>query len=179
MSCSACESPWSSLQTFLSTNLLLCFKSSNVNFNFNGAWTIKKNHKLLSVQSSYIVLAKCKPTILFICVPNFVANSLDLYRVYVLCCLGVVYYYGLLQIAMWLLFHSGALFWGIVFPFHYRRWKNEGRFKYIHITTVILALLVPTIPAFVNLRFGYAVFSSPTFACQGNNNVAMATHYSI
>ena len=83
--------------------------------------------------------------------------------------IGVVYYYGLLQIAMWLLFHSGALFWGIVFPFHYRRWKNEGRFKYIHITTVILALLVPTIPAFVNLRFGYAVFSSPTFACQGTN----------
>ena len=89
---------------------------------------------------------------------------------------GVVYYYSLIQITMWLLFHSGAMFWSIVFPFHYRRWKLEGRVKYVHITTVILALLVPAISPFTALlKDGYVITTS-TYVCLGrNSDVSFAT----
>ena len=70
---------------------------------------------------------------------------------------GIANLYLLLQLTLWSTFHALGLCWGIAFPFHYRRFKIEGKVKYIHITTVALGLVLPTIPALAPLVDGYTV----------------------
>lgn len=65
--------------------------------------------------------------------------------------------YVLIQGSLFITFHVLGLCWGIVFPFHYRRFKVEGRIKYIHITSVILALALPAISALLHLIDGYSI----------------------
>ena len=66
-------------------------------------------------------------------------------------------------------FHATAICWGIVFPFHFRRMKTDNKLKYYHITTVILALFLPTLPALINLRYGYIMADTPTTVCVGQS----------
>ena len=77
--------------------------------------------------------------------------------------------YLLLQITLWGTFHALGLCWGIVFPFHYRRFKTEGRVKYVHGITVVLGLVLPAIPALAALVDGYTVTLSPIDVCGGRN----------
>ena len=45
------------------------------------------------------------------------------------------------------------LFWGIFFPFHAKRFKTAHHFRYIHIASIVAALLLPATPivaAFAN-----------------------------
>ena len=81
----------------------------------------------------------------------------------------MVYVYGVLQLNIWAMFHALGLCWGIVFPFHYRAFKAEGKIKYIHIASVIVALLVPTVPALLYLKSGYAALFTPTRVCTGRS----------
>ena len=81
----------------------------------------------------------------------------------------MVYVYGVLQLNIWAMFHALGLCWGLVFPFHYRTFKAEGKIKYIHIATVIVALLVPTLPALLYLKSGYAALFTPTRVCTGRS----------
>ena len=83
--------------------------------------------------------------------------------------IGMVYIYGVLQLNIWAMFHALGLCWGIVFPFHYRTFKAEGKIKYVHIASVIIALLVPTIPALLYLKSGYAALFTPTRVCTGRS----------
>ena len=82
---------------------------------------------------------------------------------------GMVYVYGVLQLNIWAMFHALGLCWGLVFPFHYRTFKAEGKIKYVHIATVIVALLVPTLPALLYLKSGYAALFTPTRVCTGRS----------
>ena len=77
--------------------------------------------------------------------------------------------YAMAQLGYWTAFHAICLCWGIVFPFHYRRIKKEDKVKYVHITTVLLALLLPTIPALLHLKDGYTMTDTPTTLCTGRN----------
>lgn len=70
---------------------------------------------------------------------------------------GIAVTYVLIQGSLFITFHVLGLCWGIVFPFHYRRFKVEGRIKYIHITSVILALALPAISALLHLIDGYSI----------------------
>ena len=72
---------------------------------------------------------------------------------------GIAVTYVLIQGSLFITFHVLGLCWGIVFPFHYRRFKVEGRIKYIHITSVILALAMalPAISALLHLIDGYSI----------------------
>ena len=45
----------------------------------------------------------------------------------------------------------------------------EGKIKYVHITTVLLGLLLPTIPALMHLKDGYTMTDTPTTLCTGRN----------
>jgi hypothetical protein len=83
--------------------------------------------------------------------------------------IGMVYVYGVLQLNIWAMFHALGLCWGIVFPFHYRAFKAEGKVKYVHIVSVIVALLVPTIPSLLYLKSGYAALFTPTRVCTGRS----------
>jgi hypothetical protein len=70
---------------------------------------------------------------------------------------------------LWGTFHALGLCWGIAFPFHYRRFKTEGRVKYVHIITVVLGVALPTIPALVPLVDGYTITLSGFDVCGGRN----------
>ena len=73
------------------------------------------------------------------------------------------------QLGLFILFHAIGLFWGVVFPFHFRKFKAEGKLKYIHIATVLIALLLPLVPALLHLERGYVVANSPTVVCYGRS----------
>ena len=77
--------------------------------------------------------------------------------------------YLLLQLTLWGTFHTLGLCWSIAFPFHYRRFKTEGRVKYVHGITVVLGLVLPAIPALAALVDGYTVTLSPIDVCGGRN----------
>ena len=84
---------------------------------------------------------------------------------------GVTLAYGLVQLVLWVTFHAISLCWGILFPFHFRRMKADKKLKYIHITTVLSALLLPTIPALLLLKDGYVIIDTPTTFCAGRSAV--------
>ena len=77
--------------------------------------------------------------------------------------------YGLAQLGYWVTFHAIALSWGILFPFHFRRMKIEKRLKYFHISTVLLALFLPTLPSLIHLNDGYVKASMRTTLCFGRS----------
>ena len=60
-----------------------------------------------------------------------------------------------------------GIFWGICFPFHYKRFKASGQFKHVHITAVVLAIALPAVPALALLRDGYHI--SKFAFCTGQN----------
>lgn len=75
--------------------------------------------------------------------------------------------YLLVQIFLWGAFHGLGLTWGLVFPFHYRRFKTGGKLKYIHAITVTLGLVLPAISALLPLIEGYTL--NQTTNCVGRN----------
>ena len=67
---------------------------------------------------------------------------------------GIVFYYGIFQLAVWWFCHVVSLFWKIRFPFHARSFETAHRIKYIHITMVIVGLVLPTLPVIVAFTAG-------------------------
>ena len=67
---------------------------------------------------------------------------------------GFVFHYTLVQLTMWWFFHIIALFWKIRFPFHARSFETVHRFKYVHITAVILGVVLPAIPSISMMATG-------------------------
>ena len=83
---------------------------------------------------------------------------------------GVMLAYGLVQLVLWITFHAISLCWGILFPFHFRQMKLAKKLKYIHISTVLVALLLPIIPALLLLlKDGYVIIDTPTTFCAGRS----------
>ena len=74
---------------------------------------------------------------------------------------------------LWWLFHIFAIFWKIQFPFHARRFDNTKRTKYIHATFVVLAVLLPVIPAAVIAsEAGFITPRFPPIVCIGRESAA-------
>ena len=82
---------------------------------------------------------------------------------------GITDFYVFSQISLWRMFHTLGLCWSIVFPFHYRRFKTEGRIKHIHVSTVVLGLVLPSIPALLPLIDGYVIIPGQHHFCTGSN----------
>ena len=83
---------------------------------------------------------------------------------------GVILAYGLVQLVLWITFHAISLCWGILFPFHFRQMKLTKKLKYVHISTVLVALLLPIIPALLLLfKDGYVIIDTPTTFCAGRS----------
>ena len=59
--------------------------------------------------------------------------------------LGTAFGYIFVQLALWWIFYVIFLFWGLAFPFHYRSIDSGGKFKYLHLSAVVVALLLPGI----------------------------------
>ena len=82
---------------------------------------------------------------------------------------GIVGVYLLVQITLLVTFHALGLCWGIMFPFHYRRFKAYDRIKYIHASTVVLGLVLPAIPALLHLIDGYTIGLGHRSVCVGRD----------
>ena len=92
-------------------------------------------------------------------------------------CTGFVHSYALEQISLWTVFHAIGLLKSIYFPFFYRKIKREGASKYIHISTVVVALVLPIVPALLHLIDGYSIAPSPVVICTSRN--ITITYYSL
>ena len=79
--------------------------------------------------------------------------------------IGIINSYVVAQVTLLVSFHALGLCWGVAFPFHYRRFKTEGRIKHIHATTVVLGLILPAIPALLHLIYGYSIAIGPISVC--------------
>jgi hypothetical protein len=83
--------------------------------------------------------------------------------------IGFAFNYILVQISVWTVLHAIFLFYGVAFPYSFRKLRNSGRIRYAHIISVILAVLLPAIGPCVLLRDGYVIISTPTLTCVGRN----------
>ena len=111
---------------------------------------------------------------LFICIQFVFFMCIYLLLLYA----GAVLYYGSMQISLLWVFHVIAVFWAIKFPFHSRAFKASGRFRYIHIIIVIVALLLPGMPVVAAFATGGYVFpGEPHLVCLGRDRDA--TFYSL
>ena len=64
----------------------------------------------------------------------------------------------------WWLFLASNIFWKVWFPNSARRFKNQGYTKYLHIATIVVALIASAIPVAVTLGTGgYVISSFPAF----------------
>ena len=51
----------------------------------------------------------------------------------------------------------------------YRKLKAEGKLKYIHISTVVIAVILPLVPALLPLIDGYTIILSSIGFCLSQN----------
>ena len=75
---------------------------------------------------------------------------------------GIVFTYILAQLGLWIFFHSLGLFWSVAFSLHLRKFRAEKKIKYIHITTILIALFLP-------LGYSYSLGNTPTVVCLGRS----------
>ena len=80
-----------------------------------------------------------------------------------------MFYYLILQLLSWWLFHMAAVFHGTLFPFHKNRLKDSSYLKCIHAIMVVLGLVVPVGPV-VGVGLvgkGFTLTRFPTILCTG------------
>ena len=67
---------------------------------------------------------------------------------------AAIFYLGTQLMILWMV-QVSMLFWKLLFPFHARHWEQRGStFKYIHVGTVVLAILFPAILITISLNVG-------------------------
>ena len=59
--------------------------------------------------------------------------------------------------------------WSVPFPLHLRKFRAEKKLKYVHVTTVLVALFLPLVPALLHLIRGYSLGNTPTVVCLGRS----------
>ena len=81
---------------------------------------------------------------------------------------------------MWWLCHIVLLFWKLRFPFHAKLFESKHRFRYIHITMVVIGILLPLLPVVVaftagdpSLR-GFRTILYPPFRCDNLQPVPLS-----
>jgi hypothetical protein len=101
--------------------------------------------------------------------------------------------YTLLQTALWWLFHTIALFWKVLFPFHARSFKTSRKTKYTYYASILAGLLIPVVPIIASMAdfsirvntdqlllkrgvsfgsggLGYGVIRFPPILCMATNS---------
>ena len=57
-----------------------------------------------------------------------------------------LFLYAILVISLLWLFQTGAYFWGVLYPLHYRSVITSGKLKFVHAIVVIASFALPVIP---------------------------------
>ena len=93
---------------------------------------------------------------------------------------GISFYYVVMQLLLWWLWHTVAVFWAVAWPFHARKFNTSRNTKYLHIMFALASLLLPVAPVLVilfvqttsgslKIQGGFTITRSPTFACAGHD----------
>ena len=83
--------------------------------------------------------------------------------------LGAFHLYVKFAVVLLWLSQSTTIFWGVMWPLHYRVTKTSGRIKYVHITIVAISFILPIIPI-VSIQFsgGFGLFIPFPLFCSVN-----------
>ena len=73
------------------------------------------------------------------------------------------------QSCVWGTLLSVFLFWGVVFPYSFRRFKSSKKVHYAHVVSVVLGIVLPLMPGLAHLGDGHVVFIAPPITCLGRN----------
>lgn len=86
-------------------------------------------------------------------------------------------YFGL-QVALWWLFHTTVIFWGIMRPIQYRQMCDSGKMKYIHLTMVFTGLILPLVATLIcHWTGGFGINLLLHYSCHSKN--ISAIRYSV
>jgi hypothetical protein len=92
---------------------------------------------------------------------------------------GMVLLYTTVQFTLWGCLYSIFLFWGVRFPFHYRKIRVSGKMRYIHITSFVSAVVIPLPGSLIQLKDGFINISNPPRFCVGCNTDLFFLSYTI
>ena len=83
-----------------------------------------------------------------------------------------------LQVALWWIFHTTVVFWGIMRPFQYRQMCDSGKMKYIHLTMGISGLVLPLVPTLIcHWTGGFGINLPLHYSCHPRST--LASRYSV
>ena len=89
---------------------------------------------------------------------------------------GIAFYYIVMQLLLLWLWHTIAVFWSVVWPFHARKFNTSRNTKYVHIMFVLASILLPIAPVLIILLIsttpgqrlgGFTITRTPPFVCTG------------
>ena len=87
--------------------------------------------------------------------------------------IGFAFSYCYWQVSWFWLIHISVMFWGIRYPFHAHKFESTSKMKYLHITTVLLAFIVPWIPVgTIFITGGYTFVRYPPLFCSSRSEGA-------
>lgn len=90
-------------------------------------------------------------------------------------CTGVVFYYVVIQLLFWWLWHTIAVFWTVVRPFQKERTSTQRKHGYIHAGLVLATLILPVLPILIvvfaskeyRYQSSFTLTRSPPILCSG------------
>lgn len=85
---------------------------------------------------------------------------------------GITLYYSLAQLLLWWLWHTIAVFWAIIRPFHVKRLNSWKMNRYLHLALFLVALILPVAPVLIIMfaasqKGGFTMTRTPPILCAG------------
>ena len=78
--------------------------------------------------------------------------------------------YAIIHLALWWILNVAALYWRVRFPFHSRYYDKSNRTRYVHISCVIIAIVLPLYaPLALFLKGGFTITRFPPTGCFGGD----------
>ena len=89
--------------------------------------------------------------------------------------IGAVFYYIVIQLLFWWLWHTIAVFWAVVKPFQVKKTSTQRKNRCIHVCLVLASLILPVLPILIvvfagkehRYRTSFTLTRSPPILCSG------------
>ena len=83
----------------------------------------------------------------------------------------------MIQLLLWWLWHTIAVFWTVTWPFHARKFNSSKKNRYLHIAFILASLTLPAVPVLIVIfvsskpghKGGFTITRSPPILCAGHD----------
>ena len=90
---------------------------------------------------------------------------------------GIALYYIIIQLLLWWLWHTIAVFWAVNWPFYAKKFNVSWKNRYLHIAFILASLLLPIAPILIVVyestnpgqKGGFTITRSPPILCTGHD----------